>query len=86
MMGKWFPPNAVRLDLGSEGIKRSLIRLILRLTNTIGLTSKSKRVKYPYLSFAIRPAQRNGELPALKPTENLTFSDDNSDSDEDHGQ
>jgi hypothetical protein len=85
-MGKWFPPNAVRLDLGLEGIKRSLIRFLLRLTNIIGITSKSKRVKYPDLSFAVRPVQHSGEFPVIKPSENLTFSDDNSDSDEDYGQ
>jgi len=65
-MLKCFPPNAVRLDLGSEGINRSLIRLILRLTNIIGTTSESKRVKYPDLSSAMRPVPHSGEFPVLK--------------------
>ena len=38
--------------------------------------AQSETVKSPH----------NEELPLLKPLENLTFSDDNSDSDEVHGQ
>jgi hypothetical protein len=63
-MHKWFPPNAIRLDLGSEGIQR----LIFRLANIIGITSKSKRVKYPDLSSAMRPVPHSGEFPVLKVT------------------
>jgi len=47
---------------------------------------KSKQtVKYPDLPSAITPVPHSEELPVPKPPENLTFSDDNSDSD-DHGQ
>jgi hypothetical protein len=81
-MGKCFPPNAVRLDPGSEGIKRSLIRLLLPLTNIIGFTSKSKRVKYTDFPFAMRPVPHTGEFPVINPRENLTFSNNNSDSEE----
>jgi hypothetical protein len=34
----------------------------------------------------MRPVPHSKELPVTKPPENPTFSDDNSDSDEDHGQ
>jgi hypothetical protein len=34
----------------------------------------------------MRPVPHNEELPLPMPSENLTFSDDNSDPDEDHGQ
>jgi len=34
----------------------------------------------------MRPVPHSGEFPVIKPSENLTFSHDNSDSDEDHGQ
>jgi hypothetical protein len=34
----------------------------------------------------MRSATHSEELPVPKPPENLTFSDDNSDSDEDYGQ
>jgi len=47
---------------------------------------KSKHpVKCPDLPSAIRPVPHSEELPVPKPPENLTFSDDKSDSD-DHGQ
>jgi hypothetical protein len=38
------------------------------------------------MSSAMRPVSRSGEFPVLKPTENLTFSDNNSYSHEDHWQ
>jgi len=51
------------------------------------MTSKSKHaVKYPDLPSAMTPVPHSGELPVLKPPENLTFNDDNSDSDEDRGR
>jgi len=57
------------------------------LTNITLLTSKSKRtVKYPDLPFTIRPVLHHKELPVAEPLEYLTFSDDNSASDEDHRQ
>jgi len=40
-------------------------------------------VKYPDVPSAMTPAPHSGELPVPKPLENLTFNDDNSDSDED---
>jgi hypothetical protein len=43
-------------------------------------------VKYPDFPSAMRPAQHSEELPVPKPPENLTFSDDISDSDKVHGQ
>jgi hypothetical protein len=80
-MGKWFTPNAVCYSQGLEGIKR-LLKQLLRLTHTTRITSISKhRVKYPNL-----PSAHSEELSVPQPLENLTFSDDNSDSDEDHGQ
>ena len=41
---------------------------------------------YPDLPSATRPVPRSGEFLVPKPPKNLTFSDNNSDSDEDHGQ
>ena len=41
---------------------------------------------YPDLPSAVRQVPHSGELPVPKPPENLTFSDDKSDADEDHGQ
>jgi len=47
---------------------------------------KSKQtVKYPDLPSAMTSVPHSEELPVPKPPENLTFGDDNSDSD-DHGQ
>jgi len=47
---------------------------------------KSKQtVKHPDLSSAMRPVRYSEELPVPKPPENLTFNDDNPDSDG-HGQ
>jgi hypothetical protein len=42
-------------------------------------------VKYPDLPSAMRLVPHSEELPVPKPPENLTFSDDNCDSDEVHG-
>jgi hypothetical protein len=48
------------------------------------MTSKSKHaVKYPDLPSAMTPVPHNGEFSVQKPPENLTYSDDISDSDED---
>jgi len=56
------------------------------LTSITGITSKSEHtVKYPDMAPAMRPISQSEELPVPKPLENLTFSDNNSDSD-DHGQ
>jgi hypothetical protein len=43
-------------------------------------------VKYPDFPSAMRPVQHSEELPVPKPPENLTVSNDNSDSDQNHGQ
>jgi len=43
-------------------------------------------VKYPNLSSAVTPLSHSGEFSVPKSPENLTFSDDNSDSDEDRVQ
>ena len=57
------------------------------LTNITGISSKSKHtVKYPDLPSAMRPVPHSEEFPVLKSPENLTFSDENSDSDKDHRQ
>ena len=57
------------------------------LTNKTGIISKSKhRVKHPVLPPAMRPVSQSEELPLPKSPENLTFSGDNSNSDEDHTQ
>jgi hypothetical protein len=64
-MGKCFVPNALRRDLGSEGIKRPLIRLLFRLTNVTWSTSKYKTVKYPDLPSAMRHLPHNEEFPVL---------------------
>jgi hypothetical protein len=51
------------------------------------ITSNSRlSVKYPDLPSAVRPVPHSEKLPLPNPLENLTFSDDNSDSDEDHRQ
>jgi len=45
-----------------------------------GIASKSRHtVKCPDLPSAIRPVPHSKELPVIKPPENPTFSDDNSD-------
>jgi hypothetical protein len=55
------------------------------LTNIRGITSTSRHtVKYPDLPSAVRPVSHSEEYPVPKPPENLTFSDDISDSDEDN--
>ena len=77
-MDKWFASNAVRLSHGSEGTKRPLIRLLLMFNNHNKSTSKSKHTDLP---SAMRPLPHSEELPVLQPPENLTFIDDNSDSD-----
>jgi hypothetical protein len=43
-------------------------------------------VKYPDLSSAMRPISHSEELPVPKHPENMTFCDDNCDSEEDHEQ
>jgi hypothetical protein len=86
-MGKWFMPNAVCHSHSWEETKRPLIPLFLCLTNETRITSKSKHtVKYPDLPSAMRPVPHSEQLSTPKPLENLAFSDDNSDSDKDHGQ
>jgi hypothetical protein len=76
-MGNWFTPNYVCHSHGVEGAK----------TPKTGITSKSKHtVKYPYMPPAMRPVPYSEKLPVPKPPENLNFSEDNSDANEDHGQ
>jgi hypothetical protein len=85
-MGKWLAPNAVHCSHGLEGTKRPLIQLIICLTNITGITSKSKHtVKYPDWPSAIWPGPHSEEVHVPKSLEKLTFSDDNSDSDEEKG-
>ena len=56
-------------------------------TNITVITSKNKHtVKYPDLPSTVRPVTHIEELPVPKFLENLTFSSDSSDSDDDHGQ
>jgi len=56
-----------------------------KTTNIRGITSKSRHtVKYPDLPSAVRPIPHSEEYPVPKPAENLTFSDDISDSGDDH--
>jgi hypothetical protein len=43
-------------------------------------------VKNPDFPFEMRPVRHSEGLPVTKPQENLTFSDDNSDSDQNHGE
>jgi hypothetical protein len=51
------------------------------------IISQSKHtVKFPDFPSARRPVPHNEELPVPMPPANLTFSDDNSDPDEDQGQ
>ena len=57
------------------------------LTDITRITSKSKHtVKYPDLPSAMRHVPHTRELPVPKPPENLTFSVESSDSEEDHRQ
>jgi hypothetical protein len=57
------------------------------LTNISVLTSKSKHtVKYPDLPSTIRSVLHHKELPVAEPLEYMIFTNDNSDSDEDHRQ
>ena len=86
-MGKWFAPTAVRPTHGLERTKRPLILLLLSFNkhNRYRLQIQTHTVKYPCFPSAMRPVPHKEELPVLKPSENLTLSDDNSDSDG-HGQ
>ena len=43
-------------------------------------------MKYPHLPSAVRPVPHSEELPLPNHLENLAFSNDSSDSDEDHRQ
>jgi hypothetical protein len=57
------------------------------LTDITRITSKSKNtVKYPDLPSVITHVPHSKELPIPKPLENLTFSDESSESEEDHRQ
>ena len=80
--GQWFTTNAVSHSSGIEGTKRPLIQLLLLFNKHNRDQFKSKHmVKYPHLPSAIRPVPHSKELPVVQPLGNLTFSDDNSDSD-----
>jgi hypothetical protein len=86
-MGKWFAPNAVCCSHGLEEPKDHSSDSYFCSTNMTETTSKfTHTVKYSYLPSAMRPIPQSEELLVPKPLENLTFSDDNSDSDEDHRQ
>ena len=57
------------------------------LTNITQINSNSKHtVKYPDLPLAMKPVPHSEELPVPRPSENLIFSDDNSDSDDNQGE
>jgi hypothetical protein len=86
-MGKWLVPNATRNSHGLEGTKRPLTDCYFCLTNITGISSKSKHtVKYPDLPSAMRPGLHSEEFSVPKTLENLTFRDENSDSDKAHRQ
>jgi hypothetical protein len=64
---------------------KQLIRILLS-TKVTGITSIPKHtVKYLLLSSAIRPVPKSEDLPVPKPPD-MTYSDNNSDYDEYHGQ
>jgi hypothetical protein len=85
--GQWFISNTVHHFHGLERTKRPLIQLLVLFNKHRGITSKSKyMVKYSDLPSTIRPVPHSQELPVAEPLEYLTFSDDSSDSDEDHRQ
>ena len=57
------------------------------LTDITWITSKSKHTeKHPDFPSAMKPVPHREELPVPNSPENLTFSNYNSDYDEDHGQ
>ena len=57
------------------------------LTHIAGINSKSKyTLNYPDFPYALRHVPHSEQLPISKPPENLTFSDEISDFDEDLGQ
>jgi hypothetical protein len=86
-MDKCLAPNAVCLSVFWREPKDHSSDCYISLTNKTGLTSKSKHaVKYPDFPFAVRFVAHSEELPVPKPPENLTFDDNRSISDEDHGQ
>jgi hypothetical protein len=86
-MGKWFVPSAVCCSHGLEEPTDHSSDSCFCLTNITETTSKFiDIVKYSDLPSAMRPVPQSEELLVLKPPENLTFSDDSSDSDEDHMQ
>jgi len=83
-MGKCFAPNAVRRSHDLRGTKRPLVRMLYRLTNIAGITSKSKcTVKCPDLPSAMRLSYTVNSC-LYQSLQNLNFSDDNSDSDEEY--
>jgi hypothetical protein len=83
MMGKCFAPTAVRPTYVLEGTKRPLILLLLSFNrhNNYQLQFQIQREIFTS-STVMRPVPHREELSP----ENLTLSNDNSDSDEDHGQ
>jgi len=86
-MGKWFAPNAICHSHGLKRTKRPLIDCYFCLIKITGFASKSKpTVKYPDLPSTMKSVPHSDKLPVSQHLENLTFSDDNSDSDEKHGQ
>ena len=73
--------------LGHETNTHPTLFLFIYLTNITVITSKFiHTVKYPDLPSAVRAVPDSVELPVRRPPENLNFSNDNSDSDENHGQ
>jgi hypothetical protein len=71
----------------SEENQKTSHRLLVSLIKITRVASKSKpTVKYPDLPSTVKFVPHSEELPVSQHLENLTFSDDNSDSDEKHGQ
>jgi hypothetical protein len=83
-MGEWFIPNAVRCSCGLEEAERKLIKLLLLFNKHNRDHLQIQTVKYPDFPSAMRPVPLCVQLPVPNPLENLTFRDDNSDSDEYH--
>jgi hypothetical protein len=86
-MSKFFAPNAVRRSHGLEGTKRPLIQLLL-------LFNRHKRYhlqiqthsEIPRFAVCNENCTTQRRVACTKSLENLTFSDENSDSGENDGQ
>ena len=86
-MSKFFAPNAVRRSHGLEGTKRPIIRLLL-LFNKHKIYHLQIQTHSEITRFAVckENCTTQRRVACTKPPENLTFSDENSDSGENDGQ